>query len=211
MEMENEYRFMSELIIIGAGGHGRVVADIAKLNGYSSVMFLDDNVKKAESTKNIVGKICDIDKFKYCDFFVAIGNNSIREKMMEELKNKSIHVVTLIHPDACISENVSLGGGTVVMAGAVVNAGAKIGKGNIINTSSSVDHDCYIGDFSHVSVGAHLAGTVKVGNKCLIGAGATIINNINISENCIIGAGSVVIKDIDYSCTVVGNPCRILK
>lgn len=198
---------MKQLVIIGASGHGKVVADIARKTGYEEICFLDDNESLTEcSGYPVVGRSSEWTRFD-CDVFVAIGNAKIRERMMEELTDKS--VPTLIHPNAVIGENVSIGFGTVVVAGAIINPGATIGKGCIINTAASVDHDCVINDFVHVSVGAHVAGTVEVGKSTWIGAGAVVKNNLNICGDCMIGAGAVVIKDIEEPGTYVGVPARV--
>ncbi len=191
-----------KLTIIGASGHGRVIADIARLNGYDEIEFLDDDTSLTScGVYPVVGKT---DKVINNDVFVAIGNPEIREQLSIGRKT-----VTLIHPNAVVAEGVEIGEGTVVMAGAVINPGVTIGKGCIINTSSSVDHDCIIGDFVHISVGAHLCGTVKVGSRSWIGAGAIISNNLTICSNCMIGAGSVVIKNIEKQGTYIGVPAKI--
>lgn len=198
-----------KLTVIGASGHGKVIADIARLNGYDDIEFLDDNAELDSCGKYpVVGKTELASEIEN-DVFVGIGNAVIRKRFMETLEGRA--VVSLIHPDAVISEDVEIGIGTVVMAGAVINPGAVIGKGCIINTCSSVDHDCIIGDNVHVSVGAHLCGTVEVGSETWIGAGATISNNITICSGCMIGAGTVVIKDINESGTYVGVPARRVK
>ena len=201
-----------KLLIIGAGGHGRVVADVARLCGYIEVSFLDDSYGTDAAACNVVDKVCAANKY-YCthDFFVAIGKSEIRERIMNEIKSDGGILATLVHPSAVIGSNVEIGCGSVVMAGVVINAGAVIGDGVIINTSSSVDHDCRIGNYVHVSVGAHLAGTVKVGKRTMIGAGATVINNIDICEDCMVGAGAVVVRNIKNSGTYIGVPSRLKK
>lgn len=202
---------MKQLVIIGASGHGKVVADIAKKNGYDAIVFLDDNESLTKcGGYAVVGKSSQF--FDYdCDVFVAIGNPKIREKLQTQIELAEKRTPVLIHPSASIAENVSIGNGTVVVAGAVINPGARIGKGCIINTGSSVDHDCEIADFVHVSVGAHIAGTVKVGKGTWIGVGAVVKNNLNICGGCMIGAGAVVIKDICNPGTYVGVPVRNVK
>ena len=197
---------MNRLIIIGASGHGKVVADIAALNGYIDIVFLDNDPE----IKNCVGypvlgpdtMTSELDG----DVFIAVGNAKIRKKLMERNHEKSFPV--LIHPRATVAEGVEVGEGSVVMAGAVINPDAKIGKGCIINTCSSVDHDCIVNNFCHISVGAHLSGTVIVGPETWIGAGAVVSNNINICGRCMIGAGAVVIKDIEEPGTYIGVPAR---
>lgn len=197
---------MNRLIAIGASGHGKVVADIAALNGYKDIVFLDNDPE----IKNCAGypvlgpdtMTSELDG----DLFVAVGNAETRKRLMERDANRNFPV--LLHPSAVIAEGVEIGAGSVVMAGAVINPGARIGKGCIINTSSSVDHDCIVEDFCHVSVGAHLSGTVVVGTGTWIGTGAIVSNNINICGKCMIGAGAVVIKDINEPGTYVGVPAR---
>lgn len=202
---------MRKLIIVGASGHGKVIADIARTNGYekNEIVFLDDN----ESLKEcggypVVGKTGDAVRLATEDdrVIVGIGNAKIRKRMMEAYEEAGLKIVTLIHPHAVIGENVVIEKGCVVMAGAVINPGTTIGKGCIINTCASVDHDCKLKGYVHVSVGAHVAGTVEIGAQTWIGAGATVSNNVVITADCMIGAGAVVVKDIAESGTYVGVP-----
>lgn len=190
-----------QIAIIGAGGHGRVAADIAKLCGYQKVLFFDDG-----DVPGRVGSVSDVDAYlDTSDVFVAIGNNRVRKMITERLPKKP---VTLVHPKAVVAGNVELGCGAVIMAGAVVNPGVKIGEGAIVNTGSSVDHDCIVGAYVHISVGAHLAGTVYVGEGVFICAGAVVINNICVCDNAVIGAGAVVVKNIAEPGTYIGVPAR---
>ncbi|MCR0204570.1 acetyltransferase [[Clostridium] innocuum] len=203
---------MKELIIIGIGGHGKVIADIAYSNGYKVVLFLDD-IKKSFDNHQVVGTIKDIDKFNSdnYEFIVAIGKNKIRKIIQKELITKGFNITTLIHPSVVISPSVKIGKGTVVMANCVINAGTLIGEGCIINTASTIDHDCIVHDFVHISPGVHIAGTVEIRERTWIGIGSSIKNNIKICEDCIFGAGSVVIKDIFNSGTYVGVPVKKVK
>lgn len=196
---------MNRLIIIGASGHGRVVADIALLNKYKEIVFLDDdeNIKECAGWP-VVGNSFEAPEG---DVFVAVGNSKIRKMIMKRYEDRVQPI--LIHPKAVVAKDVKIGSGTVVMAGAVINPGVRIGRGCIVNTSSSIDHDCEIEDFCHVSVGAHLCGTVSVGESTWIGAGATVSNNISICGGCMLGAGAVVIKDIDQQGTYVGIPAKM--
>lgn len=199
-----EGTILKKLIIIGASGHGKVIADIAIRNGYEDIVFLDDDENVMECAGfPVIGKTSEA-KGMGGDKIVAIGNPKIRERIQEWLSD----VVTLIHPDAVISRRVEIGEGSVIMAGAVINTDVAIGKGCIINTGASVDHDCILGDYVHVSVGSHLSGTVHIGERTWIGAGATVSNNVNICGDCMIGAGAVVIKNIDKPGTYVGVPAR---
>lgn len=200
---------MKQLVIIGASGHGKVVADIARKTGYDDICFLDDNEKMTECggypVGGMSGQYVDFDS----DIFIAIGNSKVRSRIQKEVELAGKNIPTLIHPSAVVGENVSIGIGTVVVAGAVINPGTVIGRGCIINTGASVDHDCQIADFVHVSVGAHVAGTVKIGRSTWIGVGAIVSNNINICGDCMVGAGAVVIKDIKEPGTYVGVPVGI--
>ena len=200
-----------QIVIIGASGHGKVVADIAKLNGYTTIAFLDDNTKlTCCGAYPVVGTSMDVGRLLGHDFIVAIGNNAIRKKVQERLEQSGAHVTTLIHPAAVVADDVQIGAGSVVMAGAVINAAAELGKGCIINTCASVDHDCLLAEFVHVSVGAHLAGTVEIGAQTWIGAGAVVSNNLKIVENCMIGAGAVVVRPLEEEGTYVGVPAKRL-
>lgn len=200
---------MQQLIIIGASGHGKVVADIAKLNGYTEIVFLDD----AEGIKNcsiysVVGTTEELGRYPDAEFVVAIGNPQIRRRLQEKIRENGLRLATLIHPAAVVGTNVVIGEGTVVMAGAVINPDAVIGSGCIINTCSSVDHDCNVSDYVHVAVGSHVAGTVHIGENTWIGAGATVSNNVAVCNDCMIGAGAVVVKDIMEPGCYIGVPAK---
>lgn len=199
---------MKQLVIIGASGHGKVVADIAKKIGYDEIYFLDDNETLMEcGGYAVVGKSSRYVDFD-CDVIVAIGNPKVRERIQKNVELAGKNIPALVHPNASIAENVEIGQGTVVVAGAVINPGTRIGRGCIINTGASVDHDCEVADFVHVSVGAHVAGTVKIGERTWVGAGSTVSNNICICADCMIGAGAVVIRNIVEPGTYVGCPAR---
>lgn len=204
----------SELIIIGASGHGKVVADIARrLKKWNNISFLDDNKSlKTSLDLKVIGETKDAYKFiKDSQMFVAIGNNIIRKRIQEYLISKGALIVNLIDPSSVIGSDVSIGIGTVIMAGAIVNCSTTIGSGSIINTSSTIDHDNIIGDYVHISPGSHLSGSVKIGDRTWLGAGSIVSNDINICSDCIIGAGGVVIKDIDKKGTYVGVPARMIE
>lgn len=201
---------MKRLIIIGGGGHGRVVADIAALAGYDRIAFLDDSLC-GDMPAPRLGPCEDFEKYLAgCEFIVAIGNSAVRRKFQERIVSADGRMASLVHPRAVIASGAVLGRGCVAAAGAVVNPGAKIGDGVIINTAATVDHDCEVGDFVHVAVGAHLCGTVRIGSDTWIGAGATVINNISICGGCLIGAGAVVVKNIETSGTYIGMPAKKL-
>ena len=203
---------MKKLWIIGAGGHGKVVADIAeKTEHYEEIAFLDDGKAAGETCGRYVirGTLSDgLRQIDGSEFFVAVGNASVRRRITKQLKDAGAEIPVLIHPDAVIAEDCRIREGTVVMAGTVINSGCQIGKGVIVNTGASVDHDNIIGDFSHISVGAHLAGTVRIGSGVWIGIGAVVSNNLSITDDVIIGAGAAVIRNIEESGTYVGVPAE---
>lgn len=205
-----------KIILLGASGHAKVIADIVIKTGNTLVGFLDDNIKvgttiiKYEQQEyKVLGKIKDAIKISKensdVEFIIAIGNNYVREKIANEYE---LPYITLIHPSANIAINTKIGEGTVIMANATVNAGAQIGSHCIVNTGVVVEHDNKLEDYVHISPNATLCGTVKVGKLTHIGAGATVKNNINITGNCIIGAGAVVVKDIVEEGTYIGVPSK---
>ena len=200
------------VVIIGASGHGKVIADIIVNSDDKVLGFLDD-ADDVQGKKIIgfpvLGKIADYDNYKDCEFVIAIGNPYIREKIAIELPVKWY---TAIHPTAVISSlDVEIGEGTVIMANAVVNPSARIGKHCIINTGAIVEHDNILEDYVHLSPNVTLAGIVKVGKSTHIGAGSCTKQVLNIASDCIIGAGSVIVKDITESGTYVGVPTRKIK
>lgn len=197
---------MKKIVIIGASGHGKVVADIAARCGYTDITFLDDDGKiKSCGRYPVVGdcsRASDVDG----DVIVAIGSPAIRRRIQESIAEERLTV--LIHPDAVIAEDTLIGKGTVIMAGAVINPGSAIGRGCIVNTCASVDHDCKLGDYVHVAVGAHVAGHVEIGEETWIGAGVTVSNDLKVCDGCMIGAGAVIVKNIEESGTYAGVPAR---
>jgi acetyltransferase EpsM len=201
---------MRDLIIIGAGGHAKVIFDIATAQGFNVLGFLDDNPKSTKLFElERLGEVKDCLKFcNDAEFVIAIGNNEIRKRISEEYP---LRYATLIHPSAVISPKATIGEGTVVMPVCVVNSPAKIGRHCIINTAAVVEHDNIIGDFTHLSPRSALCGTVKVGEMCHIGSGAVVIHNKTICDKCIIGAGATVVDDITECGTYVGTPAKRIK
>ena len=205
---------MKKLVIIGAGGHGKVVADCAKCMGYTDIEFLDDNrlVDRVLGFP-VVGSVSQVEMYDktLTDFFVAIGNNRVRIDLLKRLVRLGCNVVTLIHPKTVISGFAEVGEGTLVMPGAVINAGAKIGFGVIVNTGVCIDHDCKIADGVHISPGAVLSGTVSVGEGAWICSGAVVSNNISIGTGSRIAAGAAVIRNVDDFVLVAGVPATAKK
>jgi sugar O-acyltransferase (sialic acid O-acetyltransferase NeuD family) len=201
----------NKLLIIGASGHGKVVADIAlKMNRWQSIKFLDDdeNIRSAMGIE-VIGSTNDLSRYiKEYEIVVGIGNNSTRQKIQEGLETAGASIPVLIHPNTVIADQIELGSGTVIMAGAIINCCTKIGKGCIINTGSTIDHDNYIEDYVHISPGVHLAGGVKIGLGTWLGIGSIVSNNLKVISGCIVGAGGVVVKDIEEFGTYIGVPAR---
>ena len=203
------------LVIIGAGGHGKVAAECAELSGlYSNIVFLDEAYPEKQSVEHwpiLSGFESEISRLDASsDYFVAVGNSAIRKKLVTMLKVASLPLISLIHPTAVVSNYAVLGSGTLVCAGAVVNPFVSIGVAGIVNTNASIDHDCVIGDFVHIAPGCALAGDVSVGDLTFVGAGVTVIQGKVIGTNTTVGAGAVVISDIPSDVTVVGIPAKVL-
>ena len=207
---------MKNIVIIGSGGHAKVIADIIlkrkellkeELN---IVGFLDDNFQNLEYREifniPILGNISLIEEFKNEDYeyVIAIGNNSIRKKIADKYLNLTYY--TAIHPTAVIGNGVTIEAGTVIMANVVINSFSKIGKHCILNTSCVIEHGNQIKNYVHISVGAKLAGNVYIGSETLIGISTSIRNNISICEKCIIGVGGVVVKNIKEAGIYIGVP-----
>jgi len=209
--MRNNLSKNDKLIIIGASGHGRVVANVAmKMNKWESIAFLDDdqNIHTSLGIK-VIGRSDEfIHYIDENDFFVAIGNNAIRERIQSQLEKLGASIPVLLDPSAILGEDVTIDIGTVVMPGVVINCNSKIGKGCIINTGATIDHDNQIGDYVHLSPGVHLAGTVQIGKGSWLGIGSVVSNNLTITGGCIIGAGAVVVRDIVEPGTYIGVPAQ---
>lgn len=195
-----------KVVIIGAGGHGRVIADIVTLSGDVVLGFLDDKDPSEFPNITILGKLTKIETFKQeACFIVGIGDNQTRKQIMETL---DVDWYTAIHPTAVIASDVEIAEGTAIMANAVINTGSKIGRGVIINTAATVDHDNVLENYVHVSPGVHLGGTVHIGAETWIGIGAVVINNIDICGECVVGAGALVILPIMLKGVYIGVPAK---
>ncbi|WP_234958792.1 acetyltransferase [Sporanaerobacter sp. PP17-6a] len=206
---------MSKIMILGAGGHGKVVAEIAKLmNKWDEIVFLDDNKSLHEvNSYKVIGTLSDylIYKDRYQYAFVAIGDNKLRLKLIKNMMKNGISIPILRHPFTSISDNCKIGQGTVIMAGSIINTNSIIGKGCIINTSSSIDHDCILEDGVHVSPGVHIGGTVHIGKFSWICIGSSIINNITVGNNVVVASGSTVTKNVPDNVMIAGVPALIKK
>lgn len=193
-----------QVVIIGAGGHGKVVADIVTAAGDTVVGFLDDVVDK----KNVLGAVCSAGNYPDCRFVIAIGNNAVRKQIAQA---QNLPWYTAIHPSAVISPSAIIGEGSVVMPGVVVNADAKVGCHCILNTGAIVEHENWIEDYVHLSPRAALGGNVIVGERTHIGIGACVKNNTAVCGGCVIGAGAAVVNDVEEPGVYTGVPARRLK
>lgn len=203
------------LAILGASGHGKVIADAAALNpNWDRISFFDDAwpVTPDDLPWPVLGDtnalLETLDQFS--GVVIGIGNNIIREQKHKLLVKHEASIVSIIHPRACISSLVDIGEGSVVLAHAVINIHAYIGCGCIINTGATIDHDCKLSDFVHISPGSHLGGMVEVGERSWLGIGSSVKQCIAIGSDVIVGAGSVVVKPVVNNQVVAGVPARPL-
>jgi len=203
---------MKKVVVIGSGGHSKVVIDILlKLNDVKIIGILDDNYQNLKYREilniPILGELDLIKTFpKEYNYIIAIGSNAIREKIAKKYSN--LNYLTAIDPTAVIGKSVDIGIGSVIMPKVVINSYSKVGNHCILNTGSVIEHDNIIDNFVHISPGAILCGGVKVKDKVWVGAGSVIIQGLTLKENSLIGAGSVVLKDVLPNLKVAGNPAK---
>ena len=204
-----------KVLIIGAGGHAKVVVDILlEQKKYEVVGFVDRDSEKEYRGIKVIGQDEELSLFYKNGIrkvFVALGSNKIRKKLQIECKNIGFDIINIISSRATISPTVKLGNGIVIMDGAIVHADAVVKDGCIINTNASVDHDCCIDEYTHIAPGTAISGYTAVGRECFIGTGCSIIDGITIGDHVTVGAGGVVVKDIIDSGIAVGIPAKIKK
>ena len=206
----------NKLLILGSGGHGRVVADVAeKTNQFEEISFLDNNflsshIQKSANSKTLIGEISkrSIEKYssEFSYAFVGIGDNKIRIKWLKILDKMNFQIPIIIDPSAEISRYAEIERGSFINTNVVIQCNVKIQFGSILNTSCTIDHDSIIGEGTHISPGVNVAGNVNVGKFCWIGIGSKIIQNVQIGDNVTVGAGSLVLKDIPKNLKVFGSP-----
>ena len=198
----------TKFILIGGGGHARVVSSIIEAEESSQLEAVFDLNPKIKTLDGVsVYQKYSSDLFPDASAIIGIGDNRIRKQLAQTIN----HVFgVLIHPSASLDRLSSVGEGSVVMHRAVIQRGTRIGKHGIINTASSIDHDCVLGDFIHIAPNATLCGEVVIGDETFIGAGAVVLPQIKIGKRVTVGAGSVVTKNIPDGATVVGNPGKII-
>lgn len=202
---------MKDVIIIGTGGHAKVLADIVLCAGDNLLGFLTSDADKAEFVGfPILGRDTDYKKFENCSFLIGIGNNAVREQFAERMQG--VDWYTAIHPTAIIAKiDTSIGEGSAIMANAMVCAGAHIGRHCIINTAADADHDTVMEDFSHISALSILAGGARIGKRSFMGVNSCVRDKVSIGDDCVIGAGSAVVKHITEPGVYVGVPVRKIK
>jgi len=207
-----------ELVIFGAGGHGRVVLDILQqAKQHKPVGFIDSNLKLRGRRVDGLPVLGDLDALPELHArgiraaVVAIGDNGVRRAMAEALHENGFEVLSAIHPSAQLAGNASIGRGVVIAAGAMVCAHCQIGDYAILNTGCIVDHESMIGTAVHICPGVRLAGHVTVESGAFIGIGATVVQNVRVGFESVVGAGAVVTRDVTPMSTVVGVPARSIK
>ncbi|EKA3117385.1 acetyltransferase [Vibrio alginolyticus] len=200
--------------ILGASGHGKVVAEIAELNGYTNIEFFDDRWPGLQNVEHWPVKGNSETLLKIAAQFdltvIAIGNNKIRLEKQNQLSTAGAKFSVLEHPRATISRHSQLDKGTVVMAGAVINPFVKVGKACIINTAATIDHDCSLADGVHVSPGCNIAGGVTIGEGSWLGIGSQVKQLISIGTGVMVGAGATVLNHVPDLQTVVGTPAQLV-
>jgi acetyltransferase EpsM len=200
------------VLILGAGGHGKVVADTLISQGIPVQGFLDDAPNtwgKYVIGIPVLGAVDQWPEYQPDGLVLGIGANATRQMIVNRLGRAGEELFrNAFHSHAIISSHASLGYDVVVIAGAVINASTIIGNHVIVNTCSSIDHDCVIGDYAHIAPGCHLAGGVSIGEGAMIGAGAVVIPGCTVGKWAVIGAGAVVVRNIPDHVTAKGVPAR---
>ncbi len=207
-----------DTIILGAGGHGRVVLDIlAAAKTYKPVGFLDNNAqlhgRRIDGLPVLGGidSLTEVRKHGVAKAVVAIGDNGVRRAMGDLVEREGLELVCAVHPSAQLAGNASLGKGVVIAAGALVCAHCQIGDYAILNTGCIIDHESMIGTCAHICPGVRLAGHVVVESGAFIGIGATVVQNTRVGFEAVVGAGAVVIENVEPMTTVVGVPAKVVK
>jgi sugar O-acyltransferase (sialic acid O-acetyltransferase NeuD family) len=207
-----------KVIVVGAGGHGQVVADILLKNATGTaesvaVGFVDDDgALRGQQILGlpVLGTIDDLRRIQHDGIVVAIGTNARRERLCMQLLGRGERLVSAVHPSAQIGTNVTIEAGAMICAGAIVNTGSRIRTAAIINTAATVDHHSEVGEYAHIAPGVHMGGQVRVGSRALVGIGAIVLPRIRVEDDAVVGAGAVVTADVSRGATVVGVPARVL-
>lgn len=200
------------IVIVGAGAHGAVVADILERQGTPAVGFVDDTPTLAGTSVlgiPVLGTIASLSEIAHEAIIVAIGDNHSRRMLVKRLVSSGEKLATAIHPFTSIAPSARIGEGSMICAGAIVLPRAVIGQSVILNTKSSVDHDSEIGDFAHIACGATVGGNVRIGEEALIAIGASAVSRVSVGARTIVGAGAVVVNDLEDDVIALGVPARV--
>ena len=203
-----------QVLLVGGGGHAKVIADIFLGNGIAIAGCICPAGDSQLAGVPWLGDDTEMDGLEKRGIVlahVAVGSNRLRRKLTHALLERGIRLVSAVSHRAIVSSTATIGQGSAVMPGVVINASARIGDCAIINTAATIDHDCQIGDYSHIGPGCHLAGNVVVGEGTFVGIGSSVIPSIQIGSWAVVGAGAVVTKALADSVTAVGVPARVIK
>lgn len=202
------------VLIVGAGGHGRVMLDVLRRQGEAAVVGFCDDAPALQGAQvdgvPVVGPLdaAHVAAARADAVVVAIGHNATRARRLDDALALGLTPWRAVHPSAVIADSAVLGEGVQVVAGVIVNPHAAIGDNVILNTACTVDHDCRVQAHAFIAPGANLGGTVHIGSGAFIGIGAVILPGLTVGEGATVGAGAVVVRDVAPGVTVVGVPAR---
>ncbi len=206
------------ILILGAGGHARVIADallcrLSRGGPFELLGYLDDDpglVRRKILGRPVLGSLAELSRVPHEAVVIGIGDNETRARLFRELKERGETFATVIHPQSIIAHDVKIGKGTVIFAGAIVNTGTVIGENVILNTGCRVDHNCTVSSHVHICPGTSLGGGVAVGEGAFLGIQSTVIHYKNVGAWATVGGGAAVVRDIPPHATAVGVPARPL-
>ena len=207
-----------KVLLIGAGGHGQVVADVlfamqANEKSVAPIGFLDDNTDlhgQSFLDLPVLGPVHQWQSWNSDALLLGIGDNQRRSQLVMQLQAQGARFFTAIHPSAVLGSYVEIGPGTVICGNVVVNTGSRIGSHVILNTACSVDHHNRLADYVHIAPGARLGGDVTVGEGALVGIGAIVLPQRNVGAWSLVGGGAVLLRDLPERHVAIGNPAKAL-